>query len=181
MNTPRPRWRASERTLTRADEAGAIPIRTTSFVSMLVRAAAVSRVGLPQADFFIWNDDFEFSARILKHGIGLHVPTSVVIHKTVKFGSTDVDPGARFYYEVRNKIWTYLEPDTFSALDRLAYMGSTVLRWVRTVWRSSDRSCLRSAGLRGFRDGLFTRPRPTHAVLSEALPTRPPQTHPETI
>ncbi len=175
MNTPRQRWRASADAVSRAAQVGAVQIRTTSFVSMLVRAATVRRVGLPQADFFIWNDDFEFSARVLKNGTGLHVPASVVVHKTAKFGSAEVDPGDRFFYEVRNKIWTFLEPETFSALDRLAYLGATIMRWLRTIRSSSDPVRLLTTGVRGLRDGVFTRPRPTSSVLNQTLPPRPPK------
>ena len=69
------------------------------------RRPAVCRArGLPEADYFLWNDDFEFTARLLR-GHGLLCPASVVVHKTAAFGSTDADPGQRFFYEVRNKVW----------------------------------------------------------------------------
>ncbi len=38
---------------------------------------------------------------------GLLCPDSVVVHKTKDFGGADADPGDRFYYEVRNKIWLF--------------------------------------------------------------------------
>ena len=30
-----------------------------------------------------------------------------MVHKTKTFGSTDADPGERFFYEVRNKVWLF--------------------------------------------------------------------------
>ena len=40
------------------------------------------RRGLPQADYFLWNDDFEFTTRLLRGNSGLLCPASVVVHKT---------------------------------------------------------------------------------------------------
>lgn len=167
MNTPRRRPRVGWKASMRASMIGAVPVRTSSFVSMLVRADAVRHFGLPIADYFIWNDDFEYSARLLHSGVGLHVPTSIVEHRTKVFGSTDADPGARFYYEVRNKIWLFAHARDFGLLDYLAYAGSSAVRWVRTVLRSSDKLGLAKAGLRGVRDGIATNPRPTTEVLAD--------------
>ncbi|MDR0848355.1 MAG: glycosyltransferase [Propionibacteriaceae bacterium] len=169
MNTPRARWRASATAQGKAARASAVPVRTSSFVSMLVSAEAVWRVGLPKADFFIWNDDFEYSARVLRDGVGIYVPASVVVHKTKKFGSSDTDPGERFYYEVRNKIWTLTSGD-FGCLDWFAYSYGTARRWVRTFRKSENRRLLCRVGAKGLVHGLFQSPRPTGDVIEEALP-----------
>ncbi|WP_402466771.1 glycosyltransferase family 2 protein [Isoptericola aurantiacus] len=166
MNTPRPRPGATPQALRRASAAGAVPVRSMSFVSMLVDAAAVRRHGLPVADFFIWNDDFEFSTRVLRDGVGLYVPGSVVEHRTARLVGTDSDPGPRFYYEVRNKVWTFTRSPALSASERLLYGGSTLRRWWRTFVRSTDRRTLVSSGLRGLRHGLVRRPRADTEVLS---------------
>jgi len=166
MNTPRRRPGASAEQIAHAREAGALPVRSSSFVSMLVDSRAIRHHGLPVADYFIWNDDFEYSARLLRRGTGLHVPASVVEHRTKTFGATDADPGARFYYEVRNKLWMLLWSRALSPAERVLYLGASLRRWVRTFLRSSDRGTLREAGARGLRDGLTTRPRPTEAVLA---------------
>src|SRR5690606_24839524 len=115
MNTPRSRPGASPEALRRAKAAGAMPVRSMSFVSMLVDAGAVRRLGLPVADYFIWNDDFEYSTRLLRRGVGLYVPGSVVEHRTARLVGTDHDPGPRFYYEVRNKVWTFTRSSALSA------------------------------------------------------------------
>ena len=166
MNTPRRRPGASAEQIAHAREAGALPVRSSSFVSMLVDSRAIRYHGLPVADYFIWNDDFEYSARLLRRGTGLHVPASVVEHRTKTFGATDADPGARFYYEVRNKLWMLLWSRALSPAERVLYLGASLRRWVRTFLRSSDRGTLREAGARGLRDGLTTRPRSTEAVLA---------------
>ena len=167
MNTPRRRPFASRAEQASAAEIGCVPIRSASFVSTLVDAAATRRMGLPRADYFLWNDDFEFTTRLLRHDVGLLCPASVVVHKTSKFGSTAADPGERFFYEVRNKIWTLTAPGTLGTLERLLYTGSTLRRWVRTFARSKDRKTLRHAFVRGVRAAVRNRPRPTSDVLAE--------------
>ncbi len=82
MNTPRAKPFASRAERDAAAAAGCIPIRSASFVSVLVDAAVCRRRGLPQADYFLWNDDFEFTTRLLRGNAGLLCPASVVVHKT---------------------------------------------------------------------------------------------------
>ena len=165
MNTPRRRPRADADEVRRAQVAGAVPVRSSSFVSMLVDARAVREDGLPAADYFIWNDDFEFSTRLLRHRPGLYVPASVVEHRTAKFAGTDVDPGPRFYNEVRNKIWMFSRSRALGPMDTATYGASTLVRWGRTVARSQDRRTLLASGWKGLRDGVASAPRPADAVL----------------
>ncbi|WP_166849889.1 glycosyltransferase [Isoptericola sp. BMS4] len=170
MNTPRTRPGTSPAELHRARAAGAVPVRSMSFVSMLVDAGAVRRLGLPVADFFIWNDDFEFSTRVLRRGTGLYVPGSVVEHRTARLVGTDHDPGPRFYYEVRNKVWTFTRSDALGVGERLLYGGSTLRRWVRTFARSQGRGTLLRAGGRGLWHGVVRRPRADTEVLAGVGP-----------
>lgn len=169
MNTPRVKPGASRAELAAAAEAGCTPVRSASFVSVLVDAAAVRERGLPVADYFLWNDDFEFTTRLLRGRRGLYCPASVVVHKTRTFGGTDADPGDRFYYEVRNKLWLFTRSRGLAPAERVLYAGSTVRRWGRTYVRSRDRATLRRGLLRGVRDGVRHRPRPTEEVISAAM------------
>lgn len=165
MNTPRPKPFAPKPEREAAAACGCVPVRSASFVSILVDAAACRRRGLPRADFFLWNDDFEFTTRLMRGNIGLLCPASLVVHKTKYFGGTNVDPGERFFYEVRNKVWTLRTP-ALSPVERLLYGGSTVRRWVRTYAGSADRRGLRASFARGFVAGVRTRPRPNEQVLA---------------
>ncbi len=166
MNTPRPRPGASSLDNDRAAESGCLPIRSASFVSVLVDAGVVRRRGLPLADYFLWNDDFEFTTRLIRGNVGLWCPASVVVHKTRSFGSTDADPGARFYYEVRNKVWLFTRSRGLNPTEKVGYGGATLARWVRTMRSSPDRGTLVGGLLRGIRDGLRAGPRPTADVLA---------------
>jgi rhamnopyranosyl-N-acetylglucosaminyl-diphospho-decaprenol beta-1,3/1,4-galactofuranosyltransferase len=168
MNTPRRKPFATKAERLAAAAVGCVPIRSASFVSILVDAAQARRRGLPRADYFLWNDDFEFTTRLLRGNTGLLCPASVVVHKTKTFGATDVDPGDRFFYEVRNKIWMFRDSAPLAPLERAAYGGSTLRRWARTFARSPDRRTLRESLLRGISAGVRTRPRPTPEVLADA-------------
>lgn len=167
MNTPRPKPRATAAETRIARAAGCTPIRSASFVSVLVDAAAVRERGLPVADYFLWNDDFEFTTRLLRGRRGLLCPDSVAVHKTREFGGTDTDPGDRFFYEVRNKIWLFTRSPGLGPAERVLYAGSTLRRWARTFAASPDRAALCRAMARGIGKGLSGRPRPTAALLRE--------------
>ena len=168
MNTPRVRPGASRDERADATQVGCVPVRSASFVSLLVEADAVRSVGLPEAEFFLWNDDFEFSTRLLRNRVGLYCPKSKVEHRTKSFGSTDRDPGERFYFEVRNKVWTFTRSDGLRPREKVLYAGSTVRRWARTFVASGDRSVLVAGLRRGLVDGLRRAPRDAREVLASA-------------
>lgn len=174
MNTPRAKAMCSTAERAAADAAGCVPIRSASFVSVLVDMPAIRELGLPIADYFLWNDDFEYTTRLLRGRRGLLCPDSVVTHKTRSFGSTDADPGERFFFEVRNKIWLFTRGRGLSAAERVLYAGSTLRRWGLTVLRSGDRRTLCRGLAAGLRAGLRSGPRPTGEVLARAGFTVPP-------
>ena len=142
-----------------AIERGTISIRTATFVSLLVRRRCAVEFGLPLADYFIWRDDIEWTARVLKGKHGVLVPTSVVTHKTLtKYGPVQ-GPPERFYYFVRNGIWMHIRS---SAWQRREVMKLWVV-FVHEVFDFLRTTKHRAAGvraiLRGLRDGIFSRPR----------------------
>jgi hypothetical protein len=81
------------------------------------------------------------------------------------FGSTDVDPGERFFYEVRNKTWVFTRSTGLSPAEKVLYGMSTLARWARTFRGSSDRATLRRGLRRGLVAGLRAGPRPNAEVL----------------
>jgi GT2 family glycosyltransferase len=159
MNTPRLRGGFGP--------GGCARIRSASFVSILVDAGAVRSRGLPIADYFLWNDDFEFTTRLLRGRLGLYCPGSVVVHKTAVFGGADADPGPRFFYEVRNKLWLFAFSRGLSPVEKLLYGVATARRWIMTYVRSADRASLRREFRRGLRAGLRSGPRPNAEVLAD--------------
>ncbi len=154
MNTPRSRPYAVP---------GCARIRSASFVSVLISAGAVRSRGLPIADYFLWNDDFEYTLRLLRGRLGLLCLDSVVTHRTQGYA---FDPGARFYYEVRNKIWLFTRSRCLAPGERLLYAGSTARRWVRAFAGSGERGRLTRELGRGFWAGVRSGPRPNSDVLT---------------
>jgi len=165
MNTPRSRLLAGPGRWHRATLVGARPVRTGSFVAMLVAADAVKRFGLPKAEYFIWNDDLEYSARLLRHDDGVVVPTSVVTHHTARLAGALDNPGDRFYYEVRNKTWTLAWAGAFGLVDHLAYGAYTLYGWGKVLARAENKAAMARLLGRGLWDGLRRPPRPTRRVL----------------
>jgi len=146
MNTPRRKPFAAKAERLAASAVGCVPIRSASFVSILVDAGECRRRGLPRADYFLWNDDFEFTTRLLRGNTGLLCP-----------------------------IWMFKDRAPLAPLERLAYGGSTLRRWARTFARSHDRRTLRESLFRGIAAGVRTSPRPTDEVLADAgLPVPAP-------
>jgi len=167
-NIPRERAGVSKADRSTALAAGGRPVRTASFVSLLIEAGAIREFGLPTADFFIWNDDFEFTARILRHRKGIYAPKAIVVHKTAELGTKLVDPGERFYNEVRNKIWVFRAGEAFAPAEAGLRVGAALRNWVLFYRHSRNKAALWRGLKKGLRDGLRTRPRPTRVVLAEA-------------
>lgn len=87
-------------------------IQWGTFVSMLLSAKAVEKVGLPIKDFFIWCDDAEYSKRIIGAGMpGFLVDDSVVVHETPTNHQSNVlhDPQSaiwKYNYGLRNELYS---------------------------------------------------------------------------
>ena len=158
---------AREATVRAAREQGLESIRATSFVSMLLHRRFVEAFGLPIADYFIWSDDIEYTARILRGNFGVLVPESIAVHKTGKKHSALTAEPSRFYYHVRNTCWMLLRSDAWSVRERLPQYWSLLLSCQAAVRRSPTRFAMLRGVVRGFRDGLLRRPaQPNRAQLS---------------
>ena len=113
----------SEESLTRS----LVPIEAAGFLGVMVRREAISTVGLPLRDLFIYWDDTEFIYRISRRFKAFLVPSSKVIHRNVwapprrrRFSDLwKQDSGVPFaqswrtYYVVRNTIFVrtrYVKP-----------------------------------------------------------------------
>lgn len=168
MNTPRPKPGASRIELRAASEVGCTPIRSASFVSIMCDSDVIAERGLPIADYFLWNDDFEYTTRLIRGRVGLYCPTSLVVHKTKVFGDTDMDPGERFFYEVRNKGWVFARSSGLSAGEKVLYAGSTLRRWARTFAKAEDRGLLAGGLAKGLVAAARSGPRANGDLLRAA-------------
>ena len=128
----------------------ALPLRVTTFVSLLVHRDAVDRFGLPEARYFIWSDDLEYTARVTRGGgRAVLVPASVVEHRTATPHTAVTALGDRFYYHARNTLYM-VRGRSWSTLEKgslLYLLALTSLQYLRGG--GSPRVVLR-----GLRDGL---------------------------
>ena len=101
-------------------ERGVLPVRTATWVSLLVHREAVERCGVPLEHFFIWSDDVEYTARLTRHGpTGFAVPASVAEHRTKSAHTAVTESGDRFYFHVRN-FTRLLRGDSFGPAEKLS-------------------------------------------------------------
>lgn len=170
MNIPRRRRGASQAEHAAAATVGCTPIRTASFVSLLVDAGPARSLTLPHADYFLWNDDFEYTARLLRDRPGLLCPASLVVHKTANYYNSGSDPGPRFFYDIRNMIWMLSRSRGLSPLERAFFAVVTARRWTRTIYRSRHRRTLLAGFARGVLAGVRAGPRSTNEVLADVWP-----------
>ena len=103
MNRPTIRRRDPQE-LADAVRLGLLPLRATTFVSLLLSRDAVERAGLPLSHFFFQADDIEYTARVLRHDSGYFVPDSVVEHRTPSKHTATADD-RRFYHHARNTVF----------------------------------------------------------------------------
>ena len=157
MNTPGfERYRTE--LVIRAAELGLMPLRTTTFVSLLVARQAVERFGLPPKHFFIWSDDIEYTARILRHAAGYLVPASVVNHRTTTPYTAVTTTGGRFYFHVRNTIYM-IRGDAWSTSEKLPLVWIVFATSLAYLRHNAFSRASALTVMRGLRDGV--RPLPT--------------------
>jgi GT2 family glycosyltransferase len=142
--------------LVAAAAAGLVPERTATWVSLLVRADAVDRHGLPQKAFFFQADDIDYTARILRSEHGYLVPESVVEHRTKTAHDAVHGGGDRFYFHVRNTLWM-LRGDAWEPREKPA-LAWVLLRDARAYARVAGPRKAATDVLRALRDGLGRTP-----------------------
>ncbi|WP_318766688.1 glycosyltransferase family protein [Lactiplantibacillus carotarum] len=73
-----------------------------SFVGVLLSRSMIEQIGLPEKDYFIRFDDFEYALRARKFGPFLNVHQAKVLHKT-GYTRASIAPWKE-YYVMRNRI-----------------------------------------------------------------------------
>ena len=120
-------------------------IRIASFVSMLIRAEAIRKVGLPIKEFFIWTDDWEYSLRLSKdfpcylvkdsrvtHACAKNIPANIWDDQPERFG--------RYRYRYRNDVYLYRK----AGLHILPYAAARIAKHIaKVILRAKDRKAER--------------------------------------
>lgn len=153
MNYPVPRWRW-RRELAAGVADGLLLVRYATFVSVVVHRTAIDRFGLPLEHFFIWGDDVEYTARVLKDNPGYLVPESIVYHWTPSPHPAAMPTTDRFYYHARNSL-LILRGSSLRSIERMDYARyylRTLVQYVRVNRTDPRRWRLL---LRALRDGAL--------------------------
>ena len=153
MNEPWPRW-TDEATALGAIERGLLAIRAATYVSILVSGAALQESGPPRAPYFIWGDDVEFTARVLKERTGYYVPESVVVHKTKTNYMAARSDSPRYALDVRNKLWMVRAGDVWQDYERLWWISLGLKGIGQYLQFNRYRPKAWATIARGVRDGL---------------------------
>lgn len=133
------------------DSAGLVPLLWSVYGGLLVPRAAVMICGLPDARFFLYGDDIEWTTRMVRNGFRLRLVRDAVVSDLAppwnaagRAGSNLVRrvrdlPTARVFYETRNRNWLALNKagGRLYALNRAIYLMATAMVAVR--YRRLDR------------------------------------------
>jgi len=145
--------RTSSAAVIEASELGLMPLRTATFVSLLVNRRAIDDHGLPLRRYFLWSDDIEYTARILRHQPGYLVPASVSLHKTEQPYTAISTSGDRFYFHVRNTLYM-LRGTAWAAREKPSLLFSLIMSVVAYLRFNRFAPGVIPVILRGLRDGL---------------------------
>lgn len=131
---------------------GLLPLRATTWVSLLLSRSAVEQHGGPDRAFFYQADDIEYTARLLRRGHGYFVPESVVEHRTPTRQTGTSDPH-RFYHHARNTVFM-LRGSAWEPSEKPALLWVLVRSSVEYL--RGQGASLQSLGVltRALRDGL---------------------------
>lgn len=151
---------------------GVTPLPWSPFVGVLVNLDLARNTFLPMADFFIWLDDLEYTARLGTMSTGYAVEDAFITHPNKTYVKGDF--GWRLQHVIKNRLWIIREPD----LARRSVKPALALQLARAIpgqaIRSQDKSEYLNSLRRGFSQGLGSRPmrrRPGEALSGPlALP-----------
>ena len=140
-----------------------IRIDGNAFVGPLVSRGSITKIGLPNTEYFLWVDDLDFTYRVARHGRLVLDRDSTIWHKDHNPGQPGPD---KCYYWVRNYLWFLLH----TVRKNEGLKGIAWLRWsvaIVIVMRRSlrmTRSFLPNRNLK-----LSTRLLPLRALLHSVM------------
>lgn len=121
---------------------GLIQAKQATFVSLLLSASVVKKVGLPIKEFFIWGDDIEYTRRIaVRCGVPCFiVGKSKALHLMENNSGSSIafdkkERLSRYYYAYRNENYLYRKEGIKGVL---YYLGKCGLNLIRILRYSKD-------------------------------------------
>lgn len=144
-------------------EKGIISIDSATFVSLLFPADVIRQAGLPIRDYYIWNDDIEYTRRLsTRMNLPCYlVSASKVTHLMKTNNGSDIITDSperlgRYRYEYRNECFTYrLEGPRTAFLN----MKRCIIVFIKILVCAKDHRLKRCyVLLRGIWEGLWFKP-----------------------
>lgn len=160
MNYPTIKWKPYDLFHNMVDNR-LIPIRHTSFVSLVISSECVKKYGLPYSDYFIWNDDAEYTARIMRQNNGCLVLDSKVYHLTKTFQDNVYEAiPKKFFFEIRNKIWMILFSNAWDVTEKVKLFARLLIHIYKFFTQNQANIFLKCLVLfKGLIMGIFTKPK----------------------
>lgn len=129
-------------------------VDVASFVSVLLNKLAVSKVGLPNPNYFIYLDDVEYTTKF-NCFTNLYVPTSIAFHGTLKQEQKYYDfivHGNYCYFWIRNMIWFYKKNNVW-------YLVKSIVKYFlhlfKSIYKEKKQIKKIALSIQAVIDGLF--------------------------
>lgn len=143
---------------------GLVEISVSTFVAFFVSRINVIKVGLPIAEFFIWQDDVEYCLRVGKLNSSYLVDQAIAIHKSASKPGTflvqndDLSRVPRYYYQFRNNMYITRHYHDKKAVRKMVRVN--LIDTLRVFVKAKDHRFKRAgAELRGTLKGLTFEPK----------------------
>ncbi|MDP9442642.1 MAG: glycosyltransferase [Actinomycetota bacterium] len=148
-----------------------LSVRAAPYAGVLVSADAVRQSGLPIPEYFLWNDDIEWTGRLLRDAFGVLVPASVLCHKTPSNPTTTADAGPRFYFEIRNKLWMCRASDAYRPMEKVRFLLTLVVDTTRHLRVTQPHHRALTTMVAGIWAGMSRRPPRPSRITAAAEPS----------
>lgn len=142
---------------------GLVEISVSTFVAFFVSRANVIKVGLPLAEFFIWQDDVEYCLRVGKLGPSYLVDQAIAIHKSASKPGTFLVQNdvlarvPRYFYQFRNNMYITRHYQGKKAVHKMVRVN--LIDTIRVFVKAKDHRFQRAgAEFRGTLKGLTFEP-----------------------
>jgi GT2 family glycosyltransferase len=132
------------------------------FLGFLIHRETVNKIGLPDKDFFILDDDVEYSERAKKHGSKIFcIKSSIIYHpfqETLKYQFFGIViyyrsmPPWKVYYDVRNKILTAKKHYSKSLWTQT--LPGILVRAILSLYREQNKINYLSTYIKAIKDGF---------------------------
>ena len=145
-------------------EAESFETDNATFCGLAVNKKLIRDIGLPLSEYFIWNDDLEYSIRIRKKSKIINCNRAHIDHRTSLMAGSRPTASIRYiwkeYYRIRNRIDISKRYDGFLKTSKLCFVYCTeALHCIKSSFsdkrNSGDWKYNRTLIINAVHDGIF--------------------------